>query len=261
MAVIDYYEGDTFTKGIKDGLPIILSGTRTKSVEVNNGFTGYDRLIQGITDCGLDIYDTHEDDATLEIISIQPVEKDGRIICKYQYQNSIDRLNNEAQEAINSRSDQRTITYDYSLTQVLSNQDWDGDDIVLQWVDLTTNQTVEYVAEFQVQVPVVTMTITDIVQADPSAYTSYIGKINDDTWNGKDAHMWMCTNFCYVESDNGEHWQVTAQFAGKFDQFGWDVRVYLKRKDGTIPDSLVEGTGKDTIQVYEEADFDLLLTI
>jgi hypothetical protein len=105
-------------------------------------------------------------------------------------------------------------------------------------------------------IPNPTIVLTKTLSYSPlSLAAQYVGKLNDDTWEGGAARTWMCTGIVGNSDDSGDTYRVTYTFQYRIDT--WDeVVMWHDPHDGKPPADLVADTGYKTYQLYPVIDFD-----
>lgn len=110
-------------------------------------------------------------------------------------------------------------------------------------------------------------TIRSMINPEQLA-ADFVGKCNSVIWKGFPVYTWRCDAITGDSTDFGSTWLTTLIFQyqrgeeqpgnpGQF--FGWGSKIYfIDPQTGKPPDDLVEGTGSDDIDVYQQIDFNQL---
>lgn len=109
-------------------------------------------------------------------------------------------------------------------------------------------------------VPSMTIVVTRREAASPGdTAKQFVGKVNDGPWSldsTANARQWLCTSITGRSEDGGLTYTVVYQFERRET---WDLGIYFINPDtGKPPADLVDGVGIKQVQLYTEADFDLL---
>lgn len=167
-------------------------------------------------------------------------------------------------EEIPDDSAQALISVGGTTQFVRTTQDFAGNDITVEHIFIDTDsagkQTVDQrtqVVEVDVQRSLVTYQFSRREEDAPDTKSgTYRDKINRTTFLGEPPKTMFCSRLDGQSTDGGKSYNVNYEFIRKSDT--WDAVVTFIDDDGRPPQDLIEGAGRRTIQVYQQADFNAL---
>ena len=233
---------------------------------------GFERIVQAKETVGMpELYDPHPavDYCLLREIRFESVDNE-TVVLRLIYRRT---QRGDAQRA------QKTIETGASLSQVSTNQDYEGtvfkvdhdfppgykSSIDAEPLAGTTTSPTQSL-EVPLLIPESTITISKRESSDPASKArDYVGKVNSGSWTwdtSAPARTWMCTGIVGRSDDGGDHFNVTYSFQYRADT--WDTTiVFIDPNTSRPPVDLVSGTmgqtaGQKTVQMYSTADFNNL---
>lgn len=119
------------------------------------------------------------------------------------------------------------------------------------------HNSISQVATVSVQKPTLSLSFDRKEIDNPEQRAKdYVGKVNDDTWEGGAAGTWLCTRIDSSTDNDGVSYNVSYEFL--YNAATWNATVYWTDEDGRPPFDLDPLIGIKSYAVYPEADFTAL---
>lgn len=110
-------------------------------------------------------------------------------------------------------------------------------------------------------IPEHTIVKTRLEYVNPSLIAiDFVGTVNAAGWNFAPSALsgtWMCTGIVGRSNDGGESYIVTYSFQHRVDTWSTEV-LFIDPYTGKPPTDLVDGVGRETYELYDIMDFNLL---
>jgi hypothetical protein len=153
------------------------------------------------------------------------------------------------------------IRGDVSLVKEKTNQDVDGEDLVLEWTPEAGRDAKRQTGTVDIWLPVRTLEFSKRLAVNPAPIAAdIVGKVNSDTFQDAAAEYWLCMGLSFESPDGGVHWDTTMRFGHNPKK--WRQTAYFVLDNGTIPDNWdnAANAGKTVkeIEVYDSAAFGAL---
>lgn len=159
-----------------------------------------------------------------------------------------------------------------SVSQVTSNKDVDGNDIVVSYVypatyvtssgekpfkDLSeADRTVTQSGEYSKFAPESAITYKTTEYVSPgNKSTIYAGKVNDGIWQGGEVGTWLCARISGFTDDAGLTYKCNYEFWYRSSGWNSDEAIFIDPNTGRPPADLVIDVGRKKIKSYLSSHF------
>jgi hypothetical protein len=148
-----------------------------------------------------------------------------------------------------------------SLVQEQTNQDADGEDIVVSRKPSADRAEKVQPVTVDVWRPVQTLRFRKVLETNPAPYArELIGRTNADTFQGDPPGLWLLKSFTFRSNDGGQSWDTSVELSRM--PGGWKETVYYVMDGGRPPENFDaaynDGLTVRTYEVYETGDFSVL---
>ena len=163
-----------------------------------------------------------------------------------------------------------TIQTGSSVISTQTNKDFAGNNITVEYkspADAEENQfwtgfkgkTHEQGGFLTILKPQTTLIRNQKEAVDPlNKSRTYVGKMNDATFQGDAIGTWLCTRLNGVSNDGGANWTVTYEFQWRVETWK-GVLVYIL-PTGKPPSDLINNVGVQSFIIYDDANFNLVFS-
>jgi len=147
---------------------------------------------------------------------------------------------------------------DIVLVSERTNQDKDGNDIVLEWKPEAARTARTQTGMVDVLLPALSLEFSQTLQTNPAPVArGIVGYLNGDEFQGDPPGTWLCMGCPFHSPDGGANWETSFKFAHRGD--GWKQTVYYILESGRPPANYNAdynaGKTVKTIEVYGETDY------
>jgi hypothetical protein len=120
------------------------------------------------------------------------------------------------------------------LVQEQTNQDYNNQDIVLEWKPDEARPAQRQTGTVPIWLPSQSLEFSKLLDANPAPMgKTFVGRTNSDTFQGDPAGYWLCMGLRFSSPDGGVHWDTSLKVAR--NERMWQEKAYYVAENGRPP--------------------------